>query len=134
MGEQCDGGCCQENGQTHDGNVQVLQVSLLMMVGTGVYRLNYSALYILGWLISPVLQCDHDNLVDCYLLSRRFTHLYAHTHTHTHTHSGEAGEVHNKKELIQTARMIAKESEEVVKMARKVAEACTDKRMKRVSD
>ena len=40
----------------------------------------------------------------------------------------------NKKELIQTARMIAKESEEVVKMARKVAEACTDKRMKRVSD
>ena len=30
------------------------------------------------------------------------------------------------------ARMIAKESEEVVKMARKVADVCTDKRMKRV--
>lgn len=40
----------------------------------------------------------------------------------------------SKKELIQTARLIVKESEEVVKMARKVAEACTDKRMKRVSE
>ena len=40
--------------------------------------------------------------------------------------------MHSKKELIQTARMIAKESAEVEKMARKVAEACTDKRMKRV--
>ena len=39
----------------------------------------------------------------------------------------------SKKEFIQTARLIAKESEEVVKMARKVADACTDKRMKRVS-
>lgn len=28
--------------------------------------------------------------------------------------------------------MIAKESEEVVKMAKKIADACTDKRMKRV--
>ena len=46
---------------------------------------------------------------------------------------GEAGEVGSKKDLIQTARLIAKESEEVVKMARKVAEACTDKRMKKVS-
>ena len=45
---------------------------------------------------------------------------------------GEGGEVHSKKELIQMARMIAKESEEVVKMARKVADVCTDKRMKRV--
>ena len=32
-----------------------------------------------------------------------------------------------------TARMIAKESEEVTKMARKVAAVCTDKRMKNVS-
>lgn len=47
---------------------------------------------------------------------------------------GEAGEVGSKKDLINTARLIAKESEEVVKMARKVAEACTDKRMKRVSE
>ena len=38
----------------------------------------------------------------------------------------------SKKDLIQTARLIAKESEEVVKMAKKVADACTDKRMKRV--
>ena len=42
---------------------------------------------------------------------------------------GEEGEVTSKKEFIQTTRMIAKESEEVVKMARKVASACTDKRM-----
>ena len=47
---------------------------------------------------------------------------------------GEGGEVHSKKELIQTARMIAKESAEVEKMARKVADACTDKRMKRVGN
>ncbi len=47
-------------------------------------------------------------------------------------HSGEGSELHSKKELIQTARMIAKESEEVVKMAKKIADACTDKRMKRV--
>ena len=40
--------------------------------------------------------------------------------------------MHSKKELIQMARLIAKESEEVVKMARKVADVCTDKRMKRV--
>ena len=46
---------------------------------------------------------------------------------------GEEGEVHSKKEFINTARLIAKESEEVVKMARMVPEACTDKRMKRVS-
>ena len=39
----------------------------------------------------------------------------------------------NKKQFIETARLIARESEQVVKMARKVAEACTDKRMKRVS-
>lgn len=45
---------------------------------------------------------------------------------------GEAGEVTSKKDFIQTARLIAKESEEVVKMAKKVADACTDKRMKRV--
>ncbi|KAL5479938.1 hypothetical protein EMCRGX_G023541 [Ephydatia muelleri] len=44
---------------------------------------------------------------------------------------GEEGEVHSKKDFINTARMIAKESEDVVKMARKVADACTDKRMKR---
>ena len=47
--------------------------------------------------------------------------------------SGEEGEVSNKKQLIETARLIAKTSEEVVKMAKKVADACTDKRMKRVS-
>ena len=33
-----------------------------------------------------------------------------------------------------TARNIAKESDEVVKMAMMVAEGCTDRRMKRVSD
>ena len=38
----------------------------------------------------------------------------------------------SKKELIETARLIAKESALVEKMARKVAAACTDKRMKRV--
>ena len=46
---------------------------------------------------------------------------------------GEEGEVSNKKQLIETSRLIVKESEAVVKMARKVAAACTDKRMKRVS-
>ena len=46
---------------------------------------------------------------------------------------GEEGNVTSKKEFIQTAQLIAKESEEVVKMARKVADACTDKQMKRVS-
>ena len=34
--------------------------------------------------------------------------------------------------MIETAKAIAKESEAVIKMARKVADACTDKRMKRV--
>lgn len=33
-----------------------------------------------------------------------------------------------------SARMIAKESDEVVKMAKLVADGCTDRRMKRVSD
>ena len=46
---------------------------------------------------------------------------------------GEGGELASKKDFINTARLIAKESDEVVKMAKKVAEACTDKRMKRVS-
>ena len=46
---------------------------------------------------------------------------------------GEEGNVTSKKEFIQTARLIAKGSEEVVKMARNVADACTDKQMKRVS-
>lgn len=55
------------------------------------------------------------------------------THWDLHACRGEAGEVGSKKDLIQTARLIAKESEEVVKMAKKVADACTDKRMKRVS-
>ena len=45
---------------------------------------------------------------------------------------GEEGNVTSKKEFIETARLIAKESE-VIKMARKVADACTDKQMKRVS-
>ena len=52
--------------------------------------------------------------------------------THAHTLRGEGGEVGSKKDLINTAKLIAKESEEVVKMAKKVADACTDKRMKRV--
>nr|WEL12746.1 vinculin [Halisarca dujardinii] len=44
---------------------------------------------------------------------------------------GEGGDLHSKKDLIMTARQIAKESEEIVKMARLVAESCTDKRLKR---
>ena len=36
-------------------------------------------------------------------------------------------------EMTSKAHLIAKESEEVFKIARKVADACTDKRMKRVS-
>ena len=52
--------------------------------------------------------------------------------SHTHTCSGEGGELASKKDFINTARLIAKESDEVVKMAKKVAAACTDKRMKRV--
>lgn len=43
---------------------------------------------------------------------------------------GEEGGVQSKKELIMTARLIAKESEAVTAMARKVAAVCTDKRMK----
>ena len=46
---------------------------------------------------------------------------------------GEEGGVQSKKELIMTARLIAKESEAVTAMARKVAAVCTDKRMKNVS-
>lgn len=42
---------------------------------------------------------------------------------------GEEGEVTSKKDFIKTARSIAKESEEVVKIARQVADACTDRRM-----
>ena len=45
---------------------------------------------------------------------------------------GEDCDIKSKKDFIQTTRLIAKESEEVVKMAKKVADACTDKRMKRV--
>ena len=45
----------------------------------------------------------------------------------------KGGEVGSKKELINTSRMIAKESTSIVDMAKKVADACTDKRMKRVS-
>ena len=58
---------------------------------------------------------------------------YDFAYVHTYAYRGEGGEVGSKKDLIQTARLIVKESEAVVKMARKVAEACTDKRMKRVS-
>ena len=46
---------------------------------------------------------------------------------------GEEGELHSKKDIIMTARQIVKESEEIVKMARIVANSCTDKRLKRVS-
>ena len=45
---------------------------------------------------------------------------------------GEGGELHSKKDLIMTARQIVKESEEIVKMAKLVAESCTDKKLKRV--
>jgi vinculin len=44
---------------------------------------------------------------------------------------GEGGELHSKKDLIMTARQIVKESEEIVKMAKLVAESCTDKKLKR---
>ena len=46
---------------------------------------------------------------------------------------GEDGEIKTKSDFIKMARLIAKESEEVVKLAKQVANACTDKRMKRVS-
>ena len=46
---------------------------------------------------------------------------------------GEEGEIKSKADFIKMARLIAKESEEVVKLAKQVANACTDKRMKRVS-
>ena len=52
---------------------------------------------------------------------------------HPYDCRGEEGDIKSKKDFIQTARLIAKESDEVVKMAKKVADACTDKRMKRVS-
>ncbi|XP_003382439.1 PREDICTED: vinculin-like [Amphimedon queenslandica] len=44
---------------------------------------------------------------------------------------GEEGEIKTKADFIKMARLIAKESEEVVKLAKQVANACTDKRMKR---
>ena len=62
-----------------------------------------------------------------------FTLYHNDSNTNCLSCRGEEGEVTSKKEFIQTARMIAKESEEVVKMARKVAKACTDKRMATVS-
>lgn len=40
----------------------------------------------------------------------------------------------SKTDLIQLARQTDTESEEVVQMAKMVAEACTDMRMKRVSE
>lgn len=46
---------------------------------------------------------------------------------------GKGGEVGSKKELINTSRMIAKEGASIVDMAKKVADACTDKRMKRLA-
>ena len=45
---------------------------------------------------------------------------------------GEEGELHSKKDIIMTARRIVKESDEIVKMAKIVANSCTDKRLKRV--
>ena len=44
---------------------------------------------------------------------------------------GEEGELHSKKDIIMTARRIVKESDEIVKMAKIVANSCTDKRLKR---
>lgn len=39
---------------------------------------------------------------------------------------------HSKKELIETAKMIAKASTELVKQARQIANKCPDKRMRHV--
>lgn len=50
-----------------------------------------------------------------------------------YNYRGEEGEIKTKAEFIKMARLIAKESEEVVKLAKQVANACTDKRMKRVN-
>ena len=46
----------------------------------------------------------------------------------------EEGEPYSKKELIDLAKQIATESREVVKHARKVADQCSDKRLKQVQD
>ena len=44
----------------------------------------------------------------------------------------EEGEPYSKKELIGLAKEIANESKEVVKHARKVANQCSDRRLKQV--
>ncbi len=86
-----------------------------------------------------------DSCTCMYRMCQHVLYMYMYNHYLTCNHSlsfpsfppslfrGEEGEVTSKKEFIQTARMIAKESEEVVKMARKVAKACTNKRMATVS-
>lgn len=45
---------------------------------------------------------------------------------------GKEGRVCSRQKLIKTARLIVKESEIITTMAREVAGACTDKRMKNV--
>ena len=63
----------------------------------------------------------------------KYTGVCSNVTLYTLSNRGEDGDIKSKKDFIQTARLIAKESDEVVKMAKKVADACTDKRMKRVS-
>ena len=41
--------------------------------------------------------------------------------------------VTSKEDFIETAHLIAKESQEVVRMARKIASLCTDEHMRNVS-
>ena len=45
----------------------------------------------------------------------------------------EEGDVTSKEDFIQTAHLIVKESEEVVNIAAKVVEGCTDTQLKNVS-
>ena len=45
----------------------------------------------------------------------------------------EEGDVTSKEDFIQTAHLIVKDSEEVVNIAAKVVEVCTDTQLKNVS-
>ena len=48
-------------------------------------------------------------------------------------HRNEVGEVISKEDFMKTATLITKESEEVIKMSKKVATFCRDEQINKVS-
>jgi hypothetical protein len=64
---------------------------------------------------------------DMIIVAKRITHLMAKL-----SELVERGANANKKELIETAKQLADESFEISKLAKSIAQDCTDKRMRLV--